>query len=55
MHLAKTVNTIKRCKDAIRREYAALFAANKLPDINPVGGIPYLREAFEADWKDWLK
>jgi hypothetical protein len=57
MHLARSVNTIKRCKEAILHEYAALFAANKLPDLGSVSGDTTLsaKDFFELDWNNWLK
>ncbi|KAF8632231.1 hypothetical protein AX15_001984 [Amanita polypyramis BW_CC] len=57
MHLAKTVNTIKGCKESIRKEYVALFTANMLPNLNPFSGqtAHFARENFESDWKNWLK
>lgn len=57
MHLARSVNTIKRCKEAIWHEYAALFAANKLPDLGSVSSDTTLsaKDIFELDWNNWLK
>jgi len=57
MHLARSANTIKRCKEAIWHEYAALFAANKLPDLGSVSGDTTLsaKDFFELDWNNWLK
>ncbi|KIL67525.1 hypothetical protein M378DRAFT_260782 [Amanita muscaria Koide BX008] len=54
MHLARRVNTIKSCKDAIWREYMALFASNRLPDIITTNKN-LARHLFEIDWQNWLK
>ena len=57
MHLARSVNTIKRCKEAIWHEYAVLFAANKLPDLSYVSSdtAQSPKDIFELDWNNWLK
>ncbi|KAJ6513169.1 hypothetical protein C8R45DRAFT_1059467 [Mycena sanguinolenta] len=61
MHLAKTVNTVSACKEAIWTEYKQLFHGD-LPPIIPNTARPNHRyrpskhsprEAFETDWTAW--
>ncbi|KAJ7274314.1 S-adenosyl-L-methionine-dependent methyltransferase [Mycena haematopus] len=61
MHLAKTVNTVSACKEALWAEYKQLFPGD-LPPIIPNTARPNHRyrplkhsprEAFETDWTAW--
>ncbi|KAJ7364117.1 hypothetical protein DFH08DRAFT_838383 [Mycena albidolilacea] len=61
MHLAKTVNTVSACKEAIWVEYKQLFPGD-LPPIIPNTARPNHRyrplkhsprEAFDTDWTAW--
>ncbi|KAJ6521313.1 hypothetical protein B0H19DRAFT_1204046 [Mycena capillaripes] len=61
MHLAKTVNTVSACKEAVWAEYQQLFPGDLPPIIantvrpnaryRPLKHSP--REAFETDWTAW--
>ncbi|KAF7336691.1 Methyltransf-25 domain-containing protein [Mycena venus] len=61
MHLAKTVNTVSACKEAVWAEYKQLFPGDLPPIISntvrpsqryrPLKHSP--REAFETDWMAW--
>ncbi|KAJ7126888.1 S-adenosyl-L-methionine-dependent methyltransferase [Mycena epipterygia] len=62
MHLAKTVNTVSACKEALWVEYEKLYPGDLPPIITktarpkdarfrPVKHSP--REAFETDWSGW--
>jgi hypothetical protein len=65
MHLAKTVQTVKGCKESIWIEYEKLYSND--PSVPPVtrtarpddvqsqASQPSAREAFEQDWSDWEK
>jgi len=61
MHLAKTVNTVSACKEAIWAEYQQLFPGHLPPIISntarPNQRYQALkhspREAFETDWMAW--
>ncbi|KAJ7104060.1 S-adenosyl-L-methionine-dependent methyltransferase [Mycena belliarum] len=63
MHLAKTVNTVQACKEALWAEYETLYP-NDLPPVLPKTTRPSRearfravkhspREAFETDWSSW--
>ncbi|KAF7316779.1 Methyltransf-25 domain-containing protein [Mycena chlorophos] len=64
MHLAKTVATVKACKEAIWEEYRKLYPTD-LPPIVPTKTARATnatvvrafkntpREAFETDWSNW--
>lgn len=47
MHLARTVNTIESCKEAIWEEYSKFDLM--FPDMEKYD----LRDEFEAAWKNW--
>ncbi|KAJ7928936.1 hypothetical protein B0H13DRAFT_2544936 [Mycena leptocephala] len=61
MHLAKTVNTVSACKEALWAEYKQLFPGDLPPIISntlrPNARHRALkhspREAFETDWTSW--
>ncbi|KAJ7170762.1 S-adenosyl-L-methionine-dependent methyltransferase [Mycena crocata] len=62
MHLAKTVNTVTACKEAMWVEYAELFPGDLPPIItktvrpkdNRIRALKHSpREAFETDWSSW--
>ena len=63
MHLAKTVNTIRGCKEAMFTEYKKLYSSEALslllrtaPDEEEYLKHPHkyvVRKAFEVDWKNW--
>ena len=64
MHLAKTVNTIRGCKDAIWEEYKKLYSNDALSILSrtaPEEEEDYrsqpmkhvVRRAFEVDWRNW--
>jgi len=63
MHLAKTVNTIRGCKEAMFTEYKKLYSSEALslllrtaPDEEDYLKYPHkyvVRKAFEVDWKNW--
>ncbi|KAJ7678912.1 hypothetical protein DFH06DRAFT_1078177 [Mycena polygramma] len=62
MHLAKTVNTVSACKEAIWSEYRQLFPGDLPPTIISNTVRPNARhralkhsprEAFETDWIAW--
>lgn len=64
MHLAKTVNTIRGCKEAMFTEYNKLYSSEALELLlrtAPDEEEDYLshphkhvvRKAFEVDWKNW--
>lgn len=62
LHLAKTVNTVKCCKNAVWQEYKTLYVAGFTPmpgrtmaaDARP-GIEAALRDAFEEQWSAWEK
>ena len=62
LHLAKTVNTVKCCKNAVWQEYKNLYVAGFTPrpartmaaDARP-GIEASLRDAFEEQWSAWEK
>lgn len=62
MHLAKTVQTVAGCKEAIWTEYEKLYSEDVLPFVTRTtrpeavqaqSTKPSSREAFEADWTNW--
>lgn len=63
MHLAKTVNTIRGCKEAMFTEYKKLYSSEALslllrtaPDEEDYLSHPHkyvVRKAFEVDWRNW--
>ena len=63
MHLAKTVNTIRGCKEAMFTEYKKLYSSEALslllrtaPDEEEYLKHPHkylVRKAFEVDWRNW--
>lgn len=63
VHLAKTVNTIKGCKDAIFDEYNQLYFKDALyllsrtaPSEEDYWNLPpsyLIRASFEVDWRNW--
>ena len=63
MHLAKTVNTIRGCKEAMFTEYKKLYSSEALslllrtaPDEEDYLSYPHkyvVRKAFEVDWRNW--
>ncbi|KAF9560474.1 S-adenosyl-L-methionine-dependent methyltransferase [Agrocybe pediades] len=64
MHLAKTVNTVRGCKEAIFSEYYKLHSNDALDilsrkaqsDFQGHNSQPHnsiVRQAFEVDWKNW--
>lgn len=63
MHLAKTVSTIRGCKETIWEEYKRLYSSDALsvlsrtaPDEEDYKSQPHkhvVRKAFEVDWKNW--
>ena len=64
MHLAKTLNTIQGCKEAIYAEYYKLYFRDALhilsktapADVDDYSFQPQkfiIRRAFEVDWKNW--
>lgn len=59
MHLARTVRTVKGCKEAIWEEYRKLFSGHLVTNTTrPKAIIPQIassREAFEAEWTSWEK
>jgi hypothetical protein len=63
MHLAKTVNTIQGCKEAMFTEYKKLYSSEALllllrtaPHEEDYLSHPHkyvVRKAFEVDWRNW--
>ena len=63
MHLAKTVTTIRGCKEAMFTEYKKLYSTKALslllrtaPDEEDYLSYPHkyvVRKAFEVDWRNW--
>ncbi|KAF8964951.1 hypothetical protein BDZ97DRAFT_1814073 [Flammula alnicola] len=64
MHLARTVSTIKGCKEAIWAEYKQLYDKDALyllsrtapDDVEDYSSQPHkyiVRKAFEVDWNNW--
>lgn len=62
MHLAKTVNTIRGCKEAIWNEYNKLYSADASYILSRIAPdednsfqqpVHISRKAFEVDWSNW--
>jgi len=63
MHLAKTVSTIRGCKEAIWTEYKRMYGNDALqillktaPSDEDYASFPssyVMRHAFEVDWRNW--
>lgn len=62
MHLARTVETIKGCKEAIWEEYEKLYSTDSMPAVTRtarpqsaavLSAKPSARETFEAEWSVW--
>jgi hypothetical protein len=64
MHLARNVETVKGCKEAMWQEYEKLSSAYIIPLVNraelPESVVTRLqkrsvRENFDIEWCDWEK
>jgi len=64
MHLARNVETVKGCKEAIWEEYEKLYFADPMPAVTrtarpesaaALSAKPSTRETFEMEWYNWEK
>ncbi|TRM64367.1 hypothetical protein BD626DRAFT_400540 [Schizophyllum amplum] len=58
MHLARAVQTVSACKEAIWDEYKRMYDDDLPPVLNVAGGrskASSSRETFETDWNTWDK
>ena len=64
MHLARIVETIKGCKEAVWEEYEKLYSADAMPAVTRTArpesaaaqsAKPSARETFESEWSIWEK
>jgi hypothetical protein len=64
MHLARNVETVKGCKEAIWEEYEKLYSAGSMPAVTRssrpksaavLSAKPSARETFETEWSVWEK
>jgi hypothetical protein len=64
MHLARSVETVKGCKEVMWQEYEKLYSADLMPAVTrtarPESAAaqsekPSVREIFDVEWSDWEK
>ena len=64
MHLARNVETVKGCKEAIWEEYEKLYSTDAMPAVTRTArpesaaaqsAKPSARETFELQWSSWEK